>query len=75
MKARLWQFFFLFYAFASIENIFAKEYTEVNIFLLFLLSNMGNEDLGNNKFIELDRVTNSLGNSKRKWVRSINKNI
>ena len=29
----------------------------------------------NNKFIELDRLTNSLGNSKRKWVRSINKNI
>ena len=27
----------------------------------------------NNKFIELDRLTNSLGNSKRKWVRSINK--
>jgi acid phosphatase len=25
MKARLWQFFFLFYAFASIENIFAEE--------------------------------------------------
>ena len=29
----------------------------------------------NNKFIELDRLTNALGNSKRKWVRSINKNI
>ena len=29
----------------------------------------------NNKFIELDKLTNSLGNSKRKWVRSINKNI
>ncbi len=29
----------------------------------------------NNKFIELDRLTKSLGNSKRKWVRSINKNI
>jgi len=32
-------------------------------------------ELKNNKFIELDRLTNSLGNSKRKWVRSINKNI
>ena len=29
----------------------------------------------NNKFIELDRLTNSLGDSKRKWVKSINKNI
>ena len=25
MKARLWQFFFRFYAFASIENILAEE--------------------------------------------------
>ena len=29
----------------------------------------------NNKFIQLDRLTNSLGDSKRKWVKSINKNI
>lgn len=29
----------------------------------------------NNQFIELDRLTNSLGDSKRKWVKSINKNI
>ena len=29
----------------------------------------------NNKFIELDGLINSLGDSKRKWVKSINKNI
>ena len=49
------------------------------------LSHSGNRDVNNqtikiktsanNKFIELDKLTNSLGNSKRKWVRSINKNI
>ena len=41
-----------------------RQYAEIEI-----------KTLANNKFIELERLTNSLGDSKRKWIKSINNNI
>tara|TARA_B100000073_G_scaffold235986_1_gene197408 strand:+ start:684 stop:1883 length:1200 start_codon:yes stop_codon:yes gene_type:complete len=41
-----------------------RQYAEIEI-----------KTLPNNKFIELERLTNSLGDSKRKWIKSINNNI